>query len=303
MNRWIVRLAAMLLALAGAMPALATGGRLIDLPPIAASGLPVQRVTVWLPPGYDRGRRRYPVIYMQDGQNLFRPGSAVFGTAWAADRAMLVAMRRSRVPAHIIVGVWAPGSDRWRQYLPDEVHESASPALKAALERQAGGAIVSSAYLAWLAGPLKARIDAGFRTLPDRDHTAVAGSSMGGLVSCAAFLRYPAVYGRAACISSHWPATDPRVIGPANRELIAFWDGWFARRLGAPRGRRLWLDHGTATLDAAYAPYQKVVDRRIAAMGWREGRDWRSRVFDGAAHDEASWAARLPDIFAWLLRP
>ncbi len=298
MGRWIGRVVAVLLALVGASPALASDGRLVDLPPIAVAGLPVQRVTVWLPPGYDGGRRRYPVIYMHDGQNLFRPGSAVFGTAWAADRAML----RARVPAHIIVGVWAPGADRWRQYLPEEAYDAASPTLKAALARQAGGPIVSTAYLAWLAGPLKARIDATFRTLPDRDHTAVAGSSMGGLISCAAFLRYPAVYGRAACISSHWPATDPRVIGAADRELAAFWDGWFARRLGAPRGRRLWLDHGTATLDAAYAPYQAVVDRRIAAMGWREGRDWRSRVFVGAAHEEASWAARLPDIFGWLLR-
>jgi hypothetical protein len=83
--------------------------------------------------------------------------------------------------------------------------------------------------------------------------------------------------------------------------LLALWDGWFAARLGKPDGRRVWLDHGTATLDAFYAPYQQVVDARFAAAGWQKGRDWESKVYEGAEHEENAWAARLPEIFGWLL--
>ena len=125
---------------------------------------------------------------------------------------------------------------------------------------------------------------------------------MGGLMSCYAFLNRPDIFGRAACISSHWPAVDPRSVQGGDPELIGLWDRWFAERLGRPDGRRLWLDHGTATLDAFYAPYQQAVDARITASGWKKGSDWESRVFEGAEHEENAWAARLPEIMAWLLR-
>ena len=79
------------------------------------------------------------------------------------------------------------------------------------------------------------------------------------------------------------------------------WDRWFATRLGQPGGRRLWLDHGTATLDAFYAPYQEAIDARITASGWKSGVDWQSKVYPGAAHEENAWAARLPEMLEWLL--
>jgi hypothetical protein len=79
------------------------------------------------------------------------------------------------------------------------------------------------------------------------------------------------------------------------------WDQWFAKYLGKPDGRRLWMDHGTETLDAFYAPYQQVVDARLATNGWRRGTDWESRIYPGTAHEENAWAARLPEIFQWLL--
>ena len=301
----IVRLLLALAVLIGlAAPAQAVpadSGQLLQFEHVSAPGLPEQRLTIWLPPGYDRSKRRYGVVYMHDGHNLFELKYSNFNKIWAADQAMLTAMKRGAEP-RIIVGIWAPGADRYRQYLPRDIYQSASPALRAQMDKMAGGPVVSDAYLAWLAGPLKSWVDAKFRTLPDRNHTAIAGSSMGGLVSCYAFLRFPATYGQAACVSSHWPAVDPREVGEANPEVMALWDQWFAARLGSPDGRRLWLDHGTATLDAFYAPYQQMVDRRIAATGWKRGRDWQSKVYPGAEHEENAWAARLPEIFTWLLR-
>jgi enterochelin esterase-like enzyme len=302
-----VRLLGGLLALLGALlaaPVLAREqtGRFLEYEHVAAAGLPEQRLTIWLPPGYDSGKKRYPVLYMHDGHNLFDPAKSNFNKVWAANKAMLAAIKSGKVEPHIIVGVWAPGRDRYRQYLPQSIYQAASGTPRDAMDDMTGGPVVSDAYLSWLSGPLKQWVDASFRTRPGRDDTAIMGSSMGGLMSCYAFLERAETYGRAGCVSSHWPAADPRKVGEANPELIALWDGWFAARLGQPNGRRVWMDHGTATLDAFYAPYQQKIDARFAASGWQRGRDWESKVYDGAEHEENAWARRLPEVFGWLLR-
>lgn len=303
MIRTLGRLLAVLAALLAApIKAQEEPGRFLEYEHVAAAGLPEQRLTIWLPPGYDTETRRYPVLYMHDGHNLFDPAKSNFNKVWAADKAMLAAVSSGKVEPHIIVGIWAPGADRYRQYLPASIFAAASGTPRAAMEAMTGGPVISEAYLDWLSGPLKQWVDASFRTRPGRDDTAIIGSSMGGLMSCYAFLERPQVYGRAGCVSSHWPAARPRVMGEANPELIALWDTWFATRLGNPDGRRLWLDHGTATLDAFYAPYQQAIDARIAASGWARGTDWESRVYPGAEHEENAWARRLPEVFEWLLR-
>jgi hypothetical protein len=120
-------------------------------------------------------------------------------------------------------------------------------------------------------------------------------------MSCNAFLERPQVFGRAGCVSSHWSAIDPRAVAGEDSGIKALWDAWFAARLGKPDGRRVWMDHGTATLDGFYAPYQQVIDARFSAQGWQKGRDWESRVYEGAEHEENVWAARFPEILGWLL--
>jgi len=297
------RILAALLALIGLAAPLAAQdrGRLIEYERIAAAGLPDQRLTIWLPPGYDAGERRYPVLYMHDGHNLFDVAKSNFKKIWAADTAMLAVSASGKVEPHIIIGIWAPGKDRYRQYLPRSLYDGASGKLRAGMDEAAQGEVVSDRYLAWIAGPLKSWIDTSFRTRPGRDDTAVIGSSMGGLMSCYAILERPEVFGRAGCVSSHWPALVSAEVARADPALKALWDGWFAARLGPPDGRRVWLDRGTETIDQFYAPYQPVVDARFAAAGWQKGRDWESRVYEGTGHEENAWAARLPEIFGWLL--
>jgi predicted alpha/beta superfamily hydrolase len=300
--RVLARLLVLLAALqAGPVWAARETGRLLEYERVAAAGLPEQRLTIWLPPGYDRARRRYGVIYMHDGHNLFDPAKSNFNKIWAADKAMLAVMKQGIEP-RIIVGIWASGKDRQRQYLPRSFYEAGSPRLRARMDAFVQGPVVSDAYLAWIAGPLKQWVDASFRTQPGREATAIIGSSMGGLMSCYAFLERPDTFGRAACVSSHWPAGVPANQGEFDLEIATQWGDWFAARLGSPTGRRLWLDHGTATLDALYPPYQKVIDARIEASEWKRGVDWESREYPGAEHEENAWARRLPEIFAWLLR-
>lgn len=154
MFRWL----AALLALIGLATPLAAqdAGRLIEYERVPAADLPDQRLTIWLPPAYDAGDRRYPVLYMHDGHNLFDVKNSNFRKIWAADTAMLAAVASGKVEPHIIVGIWAPGPDRYRQYLPRSAYDAAPPAVRAQMDAMSnGGAVVSDRYLAWIAGPLK----------------------------------------------------------------------------------------------------------------------------------------------------
>lgn len=157
-----------------------TPARFVEVERMPASGLPDQRLTIWLPPGYDDSPRRYPVLYMHDGHNLFDPEKSNFNKVWAADKAMVAAMDSGKVSPHIIVGIWAPGGDRYRQYLPQSLYEMAEGEPRAAMDAMIEGPPIASAYLDWLAGPLKQWVDANYRTMPGRDATAIMGSSMGG---------------------------------------------------------------------------------------------------------------------------
>ena len=306
--------AALLTACAGPQSSAAAGpasaervadtGRFIDEGPFPVAGLPDQRLTIWLPPGYDASDRTYPVLYMHDGHNLFDPAKSNFNKIWAVDRAITGLVAQGAIEPHIVVGIWAPGADRYRQYLPAFAADAASGEVAAKVgELAQGKPIVSARYLQWLADELKPRIDATYRTRPGIMDTAIAGSSMGGLMSCYAIIERPDIYGRAACVSSHWPMMLPDVAQQNFDQVSGIWDGWLAAKLGDARGRRIWMDHGTATLDQYYAPYQRRVDQRFAAQGWQQGTDWRSEVYDGAEHEENAWAARLPEILEWVLAP
>jgi enterochelin esterase-like enzyme len=96
-------------------------GAFVEYEDVAATGLTEQRLTNWLPPGYDRATRRYPVVYMYDAQNLFDPAKSGFNKIWAADKPLLAVMATGKVEPHIIVGIWAPCAARYRQYLPLDV--------------------------------------------------------------------------------------------------------------------------------------------------------------------------------------
>lgn len=305
MYRRVFRSLVTLLALLLAVPAVAQdSGRFVTVEKFASSdpAIAPTRVTIWLPPGYDAGERRYGVLYMHDGQNLFDPARSNFNKVWAADKAAMRLVAAKRIDPVIIVGIDHPGKDRTRQYMPAKPLARV-PGFRPGMEAMTGR-LTSDAYLEWLATELKPAIDRDYRTLPGAAHTAIAGSSMGGLVSAYAFVEYPKVFGRAAAISSHWPVMEPKDgKAPAMAAPItAMWTGWLADGLGKPAGRRIWFDHGTATLDQWYAPYQQAIDAQMIKSGWKKGRDFESRVYPGAAHEENAWAARLDDILGWLLR-
>jgi predicted alpha/beta superfamily hydrolase len=277
-------------------------GQFVEMPDIPSAHMASTGVTVWLPPSYDRSKRRYGVVYMHDAQNLFFLERSNFKKIWAADKSALRLIAAKKLSPFIIVGINQPGEARFAQYFPQALYAAASPALRGKFNILAGRPIYSDNYLRFLVTELKPMIDKRFRTKTDRDHTAIAGSSMGGLISCYAFTRFPQVFGRAGCVSTHWPMGNPAETAADRPEIVKLWAAEFARGLGKPDGRRLWMDHGDQTLDTFYPPYQAEITQEVEKLGWRADKNFSARSYPGAAHEENAWAARLDDIFGWMLK-
>lgn len=259
--------------------------------------VPARNVDVWLPEGYSP-RKKYPVIYMQDGQMLFDSTINWNHQEWGVDETLsrLVAMRKVR-PC-IVVGIWNT-PDRRVEYYPARAFDLLPEDVQAGLRKDIGDSTAaprSDAYLRFMVEELKPFIDSVYATKKDRKNTFVMGSSMGGLISMYAICEYPGVFGGAACLSTHWPGSifrnDPRI-------AKGFTD-YLAMRLPDPASHRFYFDYGTATLDAWYEPYQKEVDQLLSARGYT-ARNWVTLRFEGAEHSERAWRKRLDGPMVFLL--
>jgi predicted alpha/beta superfamily hydrolase len=233
---------------------------------------------VYVPPGYDDSNARYPVLYLQDGQNLFDPSTAFAGQDWRADVTADESIRTGKIAPVIMVGIYHTGVRRVSEYTPTRDRRI----------RKGGKA---GRYAQTLAREIKPFIDREYRTLKGARYTAVGGSSLGALAALVAGLEYPRVFGGLAILSpSVW--WDDRSIVTAVRS--------FQSRL--PTRPRVWLDVGTAEGDN---PRSAVEDARLLRdplieKGWREGTDLEYREVEGAKHNEAAWGARFGDVLAYL---
>lgn len=265
-------------------------GTVRTLPSLHSKYVANRRVDVWLPPDYDADRRhRYPVMYMHDGQNLFDPSHTFAGIDWGVDEAMTRLIADGKVRPAIVVAIWN-SPKRFAEYMPQKAVTTDTVATGVeAYPPQPASDLAGDAYLRYLVEELKPAIDRDLRTLPGREDTFVVGSSMGGLISLYAIAEYPQVFGGAAALSTHWPAGDGAMVA------------WFGAHLPDPRTHRLYLDHGDATLDAGYAPYQQRIDALLRAGGYREGDDWITRFYPGAEHHERAWRARIDVPLQFLL--
>jgi predicted alpha/beta superfamily hydrolase len=264
-------------------------GTLLRHAAMPSQNIAARDVDVWLPPGYGKDpAKRYPVLYMHDGQNVFDPATSSHGVDWGVDETMTRLIGAGEVREAIVVAVWNSPKRR-EEYMPQRaVHGDVSFNVPGA-EGAHRDDIISDRYLAFLVEELKPFIDASYRTLPDRADTYIMGSSMGGLVSQYAMSRYPDVYGGAGCVSTHWPAGDG----------IALED--FAAHLPDPATHKYYFDFGTATLDASYEPYQRRADEMLRKAGYVEGRNWITRKFEGAEHSEKAWRLRMDEPLQFLI--
>ncbi len=239
-------------------------------------------VLVYVPPSYPtHPERRYPVLYMHDGQNLFDAHTSYAGE-WQVDET-LNALSAEGIEV-IVVGVCNAGEQRRIEYNPFP---------------SKFGPGKGEAYLRFLTETLKPMIDADFRTLPDRAHTGVMGSSMGGLISLYAFFSFSEVFGIAGVMSPAFIISYPAVLDYVRAQTF--------------KGGRLYMDVGTRELVGIsfwdglvglgswrYLHSVRRVYRLLQAVGYSSPQHVLYVEEKGARHREAAWTRRLPAALRWM---
>jgi len=305
----MTRLVLLLLALLWAGPALAgvSAGTLVDLGTVQSRHADPRRVTAWLPSSYRPGGPRHAVLYMHDGQNLFDPETGYGGMEWKVDETLDRLIREGKVRPIIVVAIWNTPK-RLREYVPAKAFDHLPKGYMDRVRALYGGDPLSDGYLKFIVKELRPTIARRFRVRTDRGNTAIMGSSMGALISLYAINEYPAIFGGAGMVSTHWPLFVPadgaKAISDEEYEIVsAAFERYLAPALPSPRTHKLYFDYGSETLDSIYARYQQRIDAIVERRGYRQGVNWLSRSFPGDAHNELSWASRVEIPLRFLLPP
>jgi predicted alpha/beta superfamily hydrolase len=237
--------------------------------------LPSDRdITVYLPPEYEQQpERRFPVLYMHDGQNLFDPSTSfVPGRTWRVAETADAVIADHEVEPLIIVGIANTGEHRLEEYTPVR-------------DWKMGGGEANK-YGRLITEELIPFIHANYRTLNEPHHTGMGGSSLGGLVTLYLGLKYPHILGKLAVLSPSVWWSHKNIIGYVNETKV-------------DHKPRIWLDVGDAEGRRTMADAD-LLERRLLANGWRMNIDLRYERIPGGTHDEAAWAERVGPMLRFL---
>ncbi len=289
-------------ALRAQLPTL-SAGRIERIDSFRSKYITARNVDVWLPEGYDPSKK-YAVLYMHDGQMLFDSTMTWNKQCWRVDETMTALLNEGKIPPTIVVGIWNGGITRHTDYFPQKPFDGLvqSDKDKITKELQEKGRTTevfqprSDNYLRFLVEELKPFIDKKYSTYTDRAHTAIGGSSMGGLISLYAICEYPKVFGRAAGLSTHWPG----IFSVEGNPFILAHLAYLRKNLPAPKTHRIYLDGGDQELDALYPPLLLEVETVLRGKGYRD-KNGRAIVIKGTGHSERAWSKRLDEIMTYLL--
>lgn len=251
-------------------------------------------IDIWLPPSYRTTDARYPVIYVNDGHQLFDPSlSFISGAEWKMDETMTRLIAEGKVPEAIIVGIHATDR-RYEEYmmqgavtpLTDEIRERVSTRPMPFEWAEMNG----DGYQRFIVEELKPFVDQTYRTKPGRDNTTVMGISTGGIAVLNSVMLYPDVFSASAGMSTHI-ATGQGLVPE-----------YIKGRVPNPARVRVYTDHGDQGLDLDwdYAKYATQLDAHFRAAGHTDA-TYDSRIFPGTGHSETFWADRLEVPLRFLL--
>ncbi len=239
-------------------------------------------VLLYLPPGYRSfSRKRYPVLYLHDGQNVFDAATAFAGVEWGVDETAERLIRKGLLEPLIIVGVANMGEERIHEYAPTRGVVDA----RAKRKRRSRG--LARLYGHFLIEELKPYIDKRYPTKPEPEFTGLGGSSLGGLATLAIGILFPHMFSRLMVMSpSIW------------------WDDFAIYRLVNSIEQKpplkIWLDTGTAEPGWEQA---RELRSRLVEKGWKLQRDLQYMEAEGAGHTESAWAARVEPALRFLFPP
>ncbi len=227
---------------------------------IKADGISQRKVIIWLPPYYFlESEKRYPVLYMHDGQNLFDPYTSTFNTDWQLDETADSLIRQKLIEDIIIVGIYNT-VDRRSEYSENDT---------------------GYAYINFIINYLKPFVDKNYRTLTQRENTAVGGSSMGGLISFIITWEFSDVFSKAICMSPAF--LYKRFDYVDNVEAY----------IGDKKNIQIYIDNGGDEIDSTLQP---GIDEMLSALKDKRlivGEDIYWLKEKEAKHNEAAWADRV----------
>ena len=231
------------------------------------SGERKRKAYIYLPESYDADpEKRYPVMYMFDGHNVFFDKDATFGKSWGMAKFMDETQKDL-----IIVGVECnhEGNSRLQEYSPINFENATLGKIKAR----------GNVYMNWMVNELKPHIDKKYRTLPDRNHTIIAGSSMGGLMALYGATVYNHIFQRAACLSPSLWVSSGKVL-----EMVA--------RAHIRRDTCIYLDYGSEEMFNHAANAEALISTSHLLLTKRVNLAFR--IVPGGTHCEASWEKQIP---------
>jgi predicted alpha/beta superfamily hydrolase len=239
-------------------------------------------ILVYLPRGYRRlSRRRYPVLYLHDGQNVFVAATSFSGVEWGVDETAERLIKENVIEPLIIVAVANMGERRVDEYAPTR------GVIDAKSKRKKRSRGLARKYARFLMDELKPYIDRKYRTNPEAEFTGLGGSSLGGLVTLAIGILYPQAFSRLMVMSpSIW------------------WDDFAIYRLVDTIEQKpplkIWLDTGTA--EPGWEQARELLNR-LVEKGWKLQKDLQYMEAQSADHSEAAWSARVGPALQFLFPP
>ena len=263
-------------------------GKVYRYEKFASKFVEARNIDVWLPDNYSKNKK-YAVLYMHDGQNLFNPKESYIGVDWNIDETLQNLIFQGKVRDSIVVGIWNTPK-RVIEYSPQKAFDMENRRNIKNSTLAAPQKAESDDYLKFIVTELKPFIDKNYSTKPDRENTFIMGSSMGGLISLYAISEYPNIFGGAGCVSTHFPLGEGVMLG------------YMKEFLPSPKTHKIYFDYGTETLDATYEPFQKKADAIMKKKGYKQEKNWITRKFEGEEHSERSWRKRVNIPLEFLLR-
>nr|WP_295677761.1 alpha/beta hydrolase-fold protein [uncultured Intestinibacter sp.] len=233
-------------------------------------------INIYLPDDYNERRKKYPVLYMFDGHNLFFDEEAAFGKSWGMKEYL-----DSNNVQLIVVGIQCSfeGNERVSEYSPYNLDNYNGEFIEGK----------GDAYLNWMVNVIKPMIDSEYRTKPDKKNTLIGGSSLGGLMATYAGIKYPHIFSKCACLSPSFEFCYDKLIAEAVQN-------------DSQRGSKFFMSIGSNELEQN----NKLVDftsymLELCHTLQSKGAICYPRLVPGGEHNEASWEKQVPAFIDFLL--